>query len=709
MGELQVGDHVYDENGKQCSVVAKSDVQLDRKVYKVIFDKAEPIIADAEHIWTLSQYQNRLCNKDMTTQEIFDTLGKRTKHAISVTKPLHNNDKQLPVPPYTLGVWLGDGSKNCGDCAAQDAEIYTEVEKDGYHTYEKGHKVHVIKGLYHDLNNAGLLNNKHIPHEYLTASYEQRLALLQGLMDTDGNASSDRGYCSICMVNKELMQSITELVCTFGIKASLTESVATCSQTGAKCAKYTLKWSTEVPMFRLSYKLAKQKVRNFRGTQYLHYIVDVMLVESVPVQCIKVDSPSSLFLAGKSLIPTHNSVAQLMAALQFVDVPGYSAILFRKTYADLSLPGALIDMSKQWLMPFVESKEVKWSEKDKRYVFPSGASLNFGYLESDNDCYRYQGAEFSFIGMDECTHISPSNYRYLFSRLRKPKSLQVPLRFRATANPGGQFGEYYYQRFFVEGPEKGRIFIGAGLDDNPYLDADAYRESLDELDPVERERLLNGNWEIKASGDMFNRHWFNIVPFDNVPPGARTVRYWDMASTDPAKRKTKSRDKREPDWTVGFKLTHYQGMYWIEDIVRVQKLPLDVEKIVKATAEEDGYSVAIRMEQEPGSSGAYTIDHFARGVLNGYDFAGVVSSGSKVERARTASAASQGGKVLISNRCRNILPFLDEADVFPYGLKDDTIDGFSGAFNYFRGPSLVRVPSSVKKVGGSYWSRFNRR
>lgn len=87
------------------------------------------------------------------------------------------------------------------------------------------------------------------------------------------------------------------------------------------------------------------------------------------------------------------SVAQLMAALQFVDIPGYSAILFRRTYADLSLPGALIDMSKQWLMPFVESKEVKWSEKDKQYTFPSGASLNFGYLESDNDCFRYQGAE----------------------------------------------------------------------------------------------------------------------------------------------------------------------------------------------------------------------------------------------------------------------------------------------------------------------------
>lgn len=395
-----------------------------------------------------------------------------------------------------------------------------------------------------------------------------------------------------------------------------------------------------------------------------------------------------------------------MGALQFVDIPGYSAILFRKTYADLSLPGALIDMSKQWLMPFVESKEVKWSEKEKQYVFPSGATLNFGYLESPNDCYRYQGAEFQYIGMDEVTHINPANYRYLFSRLRKPKTLQVPLRFRATANPGGEFGEYYYQRFFVEGPEKGRIFIPAGLDDNPYLDAEAYRESLNELDPIERERLLNGNWEIKSQGDMFSRHWFVIVPATDIPKEARSVRFWDMASTDPSKRKGKN--KREPDWTVGFKLSHYQGMYWIEDIVRVQKTPQGVEETIKMTAEQDGYSVAIRMEQEPGSSGAITIDHYARNVLAGYDFAGVVSTGSKVERARTASAAAQAGRILVSNRCRNILPFFDEADVFPYGLKDDTIDGLSGAFNYFRGANLMRAPTGIKKSGGSYWTRLRR-
>lgn len=397
------------------------------------------------------------------------------------------------------------------------------------------------------------------------------------------------------------------------------------------------------------------------------------------------------------------SVSQLAAALQYVDVPGYAAILFRKTYADLSLPGALISMSKEWLMPFVESGEVKWREKQNQYIFPSGATLSFGYLESENDCYRYQGSEFQYIGIDECTHIAPSNYRYMFSRLRKTKDMRVPLRFRATANPGGQHGEYYYQRFFVEGPDKGRIFIPAGLNDNPHLDAEQYMQSLDELDPVTREQLLNGNWEIKEAGDLFSRTWFQLVPLLSVPGTAQRVRFWDMASTDPSKRKSK--DKRNPDYTVGFKLAMHQGLYWIEDIVRVQKSPADVEAIVKATAELDGYSCAVRMEQEPGSSGDVTIDHYARNVLQGYDFAGVRSTGSKVERSRAASTAAQNGRIFIVDKCKNMLPFFDEADVFPYGIKDDTIDGLSGAFNYFRKPAILSAPSSLSKGAGSYWMR----
>lgn len=397
------------------------------------------------------------------------------------------------------------------------------------------------------------------------------------------------------------------------------------------------------------------------------------------------------------------SVYQLAAALQFVDIPGYSAILFRKTYADLNLPGALLSMSKEWLMPFVQSGEVKWSEKKATYTFPSGATLAFGYLENDNDCYRYQGAEFQYIGIDECTHISPSNYRYMFSRLRRKKSIPVPLRFRATANPGGQHGEYYYNRFFVEGKENGRIFLGAGLNDNPHLDAEEYKKSLEELDPVTREQLLNGNWGIKEAGDVLSREWFQqYVDAHEIPQPASYVRYWDMAATDPKKRKSK--DRRDPDYTVGFKMAHYQGVYWIVDIVRVQKNPADIETLIKSTAEADGWTCAIRMEQEPGSSGEITIDHYARKVLQGYDFQGVKSSGSKAERVRAAASAAQTGRVLTVRGCRNLTPFFDEADLFPYGAKDDTVDGFSGSFNFFRNPAIMAAPTSMSKRAGSYWN-----
>jgi predicted phage terminase large subunit-like protein len=248
--------------------------------------------------------------------------------------------------------------------------------------------------------------------------------------------------------------------------------------------------------------------------------------------------------------------------------------------------------------------------------------------------------------------------------------------------------------------------IGAGLADNPYLDAEQYKEALNELDPVTREQLLNGKWDIKEAGDMFTRAWFTAVPANDEPLSVRRVRFWDMASTDPTKRKTKS--KKDPDWTVGFKLANAQGLYWIEDIIRVQKKPHEVEQIIKDTAELDGYDCAIRMEQEPGSSGDITIDHYARNVLPGYNFAGVRSTGSKVQRAETASAAAQAGRVFILSRCRNMLPFFDELDVFPYGAHDDSVDGFSGAFTYFRNKVLLVGPSSMRKSNGSYWNKLAR-
>ncbi|MGB9866728.1 MAG: phage terminase large subunit [Bacillota bacterium] len=360
------------------------------------------------------------------------------------------------------------------------------------------------------------------------------------------------------------------------------------------------------------------------------------------------------------------SEALLMAALQYVDVPGYSAILFRRTYTDLSLPNALMDRAHQWL----DGTDAKWNEREKTWHFPSGATLSFGYLETENDKYRYQSAEFQFIGFDELTQFTESQYRYLFSRLRRLKNSRVPLRIRAASNPGGIGHEWVKQRFIIEGERYGRPFIPARLEDNPYLDAEEYEKSLANLDPVTREQLLNGDWSARQSGSMFRREWFEIV--DTAPAGIRRVRYWDLAATDAGPCK-------DPDWTAGALVGEKDGIYYIIDIKRIRATPKGVEALVRQTAEMDGRDVPIYMEQEPGSSGVSIIDHYAREVLFGFVFRGNKTTGSKVSRAAPVSSAAEAGNVKLV-RGSWISAFLDEVEMFPNGTHDDQVDAVSGAF-----------------------------
>ena len=179
------------------------------------------------------------------------------------------------------------------------------------------------------------------------------------------------------------------------------------------------------------------------------------------------------------------SSALIMSALQYVDIPGYSAIMARRTFSDLALPGALMDRFKDWMS---EYPEVTWNNNSYTATFPSGARVTFGYLNNINDKLRYTGSEFQFVGFDEVTEIRQDDYLYLFSRLRQPATgplSQIPLRMRATTNPAPN---WVRQRFIVEGKEKGRLFIPSSLEDNPGINVESYRETLQELDPVERKR-----------------------------------------------------------------------------------------------------------------------------------------------------------------------------------------------------------------------------
>jgi hypothetical protein len=194
------------------------------------------------------------------------------------------------------------------------------------------------------------------------------------------------------------------------------------------------------------------------------------------------------------------SDALLMAALEYVHVPGYAALILRRKYTDLAKPNAIMDRALDWLRA-----KVPWNERDKRFTFPSGATLSFGYCDSQNDLRNYQGAEVQFLGIDELTQWPERWYRYLLSRLRRPKSLsRVPLRARAGTNPGDIGHAWVHRRFIDEATREDRAFVPSTLDDNPHLDVEEYRRSLAQLDTATRKQLEEGLWVRDPGGLVYS-------------------------------------------------------------------------------------------------------------------------------------------------------------------------------------------------------------
>lgn len=378
------------------------------------------------------------------------------------------------------------------------------------------------------------------------------------------------------------------------------------------------------------------------------------------------------------------SSALLMAALQYVDVPGYAAMLFRRSFSDLVLPGALVDRFKDWIAPY---DEIKWNGAEYKATFPSGATIGFGYLNNENDHLRYKGSELQFVGMDEVSEIRQNHYTYMFSRMRRPPNgplSRVPLRMRSTSNPAPNWVRQY---FIVEGEKYNRIFVPSRMDDNPGVDVAAYRMSLSKLDPVERKRLEDGDWWATSGGSMFKRGDFQIISHMELPPitdDSKIVRFWDLAATEQAFNED-GQSVNDPDWTVGTLGMFHEGKFYVLDVVRDRLGPSGVEKLVVQTAMEDGPGVPIRMEQEPGSAGKITADNYARKVLPGYDFRALSPIGDKVTRARPYASAVANHNVHVV-RSHWLTQWIDEHASFPEACDhDDQVDSAVGAFNHVSG------------------------
>lgn len=381
------------------------------------------------------------------------------------------------------------------------------------------------------------------------------------------------------------------------------------------------------------------------------------------------------------------SDALLMAALQFVQIPGYAALLFRRTYTDLALPEALMDRAQEWL----SGTDARWHELTKTWGFPSGATITFGYLDNERSKYRYQGAAFSFIAFDEITQFPESSYQYLFSRLRRLEGSKVPIRMRSASNPGDIGHDWVKRRWILptslELLDVRRFFVPAFLEDNPHIDTGTYNMTLNKLDPITYEQLRHGDWDISISGGMFERQWFDVV---DTAPSTNQVRFWDLAATEAKKGS-------DPDWTVGILMAQAGNTYYIKDVVRVRKKPGDVEALIRQTAQIDGIATQIYMEQEPGSSGKGVIHTYAK-LLAGYAFYGIPSSGSKTVRAQPLSAAASRGDIKVVNGVW-LNAFLSELELFPNGSHDDQVDAVAGAYSVLAIDAAIDSPLPTPRGG----------
>jgi hypothetical protein len=206
------------------------------------------------------------------------------------------------------------------------------------------------------------------------------------------------------------------------------------------------------------------------------------------------------------------SVALLAAALQFVEEPGYAALILRRTYKQLSKSDSILSKAKEWLLG---RPGIRWNGDEYKFTFPRGTTVEFGHMEHEDSVYNYQGGTWAFVGVDEVTQFTGPMLAYPRTRQRRLVHSKVPIRWRGGSNPGGVGHEYVKARY-VKGPNgespagPDRQFFPARIDDNPHLDRDDYVRQLKEsgIDGLLLDQLLNGDWDAVAGG-RFKKEWFH--------------------------------------------------------------------------------------------------------------------------------------------------------------------------------------------------------
>ena len=369
MGDLEEGDFVFDEQGRPVQVIDATAPMLDRPCFEVIFSDGQRVVADASHQWVTIDKNGRRHGRQVrrvrTTEAIARTVrvGGEMNHHVPLAAPVQYPHRlDLPIEPYTLGAWLGDGTTTAAQITCYHEEVLERISGDGYAVRRTGcgTRLYRIGGqgqtrdlqsgrytrnasLSSELRNLGLMGGKFVPRPYLEAGVAQRQALLEGLMDTDGYVDDVTGRCEFTSINEALADGVVELAASLGFRPVKTDGRATLDGVDHG-PKYRVKFTPDRPVFGLQRKLERQRPADSRFHRF-RAIDAVLPVDSVPVRCIEVASPEGVFVVSRSFVPTHNSSLGRLGLLihstaGYVD-PGWKGNLTLELSNVANLPIAL--------------------------------------------------------------------------------------------------------------------------------------------------------------------------------------------------------------------------------------------------------------------------------------------------------------------------------------------------------------------------------
>ena len=342
MEHLEVGDEVFDETGSPTRVMATTDVLDDRPCYEVLLSDGSRFLADADHQWVTTtkaervrkRYGHTPVPRSCTTRQLAASLrhGREWNHHIAMAGAAEYAHQELPVDPYVLGIWLGDGTTTSATVTSADLAVIETSALCGWRIggrpadrqRDAAGRYAPDLGLNSVLQAEGLPGDEHVPRYYLTASYDQRLALLQGLMDSDGYAD-EAGRCEFVSTLEHLSDAVVELAASLGLRPVKGKKRVTLNGI-EQAPAFQVTFVPHLPVFRLQHKLDRigPKLRQTRSRA----VVAVRPVGSVPVRCIQVEAHSGMFLIGRTYVPTHNSSLGRLGLLThstagFID-PGFS-------------------------------------------------------------------------------------------------------------------------------------------------------------------------------------------------------------------------------------------------------------------------------------------------------------------------------------------------------------------------------------------------